>query len=769
MNTPMNTAPQGTAGGHPGTATPGGSVPSGSGLPALPELSHVSALVRGHSARVTFDPYPGAVDYRVYVMPQASDVMTNADGSFAGVNNGTYRCAGYRVSADAEVDGDQGPSANPVPGSLGIATKVGGTSCSAPDQCDTQFSEQVANYTRPADEATLGYAFEDPVAGAIPVYAVGDPGPYADIYGGGVRPQQTRSKLYVTDNTSYLKSGWRDDGIAFYVPDSATSAACGAGGAPVQVVTQDYQDFGGPDHLFYMAGGKEASAHAGNTFHLMPVPPTPAFFLCPQSVSGSLPVMRTYYAITSRTGHDELSLGPDRYMRARCQASTFGACANAPHSLWEVHWSDITAPTELIVEALDAGCPFQGLIGSGSVPAATTTDGTLSSPQLFTTDEVRATAPHGEVFLNGQFDGSPTPHPIARSAVMVQPEPDAAMDFASNFTTPAETFTPIRDEAGNTDCGLQEVFASVHETPTLCCCQNVLHWQSPTYDALELSGETPSFGVVQGEMSVFNLNGWFHMSPRGVTATVSDSGYLYVVLDVSSYTTTRRYPHIVVSQQDFMTSQWLLNASAETLSTAQQADPWIQPVLILQPFAAQPNVLEIELCNQRAWQVNNQCPSIRLENVDPTPGQSAAYARGANYTPHPPPLEHEQADDSARYELYLSSTKAYVFFEGQPYGCADLANRTSTDPGGTPIMPTPASPSGTVSVAFGDVLYHPAAEDNVYAIDSAFHIEHSILGDLRHFDYFAFKSNVDAPVWDESRFPCAKQMHEGGGVVPESD
>lgn len=743
-------------------------MPDDAGLPELPELSHVTALVRGNSARISFDPYPGAVDYRVYALPQSSDVILNADGSFAGIDGGTYRCAGYLASPDPEVDGDQGPSSNPIPDSINISTQVGPSQCQAGDQCDTNFSPQVDGYARSMAEATLGYAFEDPTPGTIPIYAVGDPAPYADNYGVGARTVQTRSKLYVTDNSTYLASGWRDDGVVFYAPDSATSTACGMG-TPVQVVTQNYQNYGGPDHLYYVAGGSEAQARAANTFSLSPVPPTPAFFLCPQQATDSLPIMRTYYGVASRAGHDELSLGEDRFERARCLGSTSGPCAAVQHALWHVHWSDITAPTTLVVEALNAGCPFQGLIGYSSVPAGTTTDGTFSSPQLFTIDAIRSQAMHGEVFLNGQFDGGAAVQPIARSAIDVAPESLPAMDFATNFTGPPETFTAVVDDAGNDDCGLQEVFASVDASATVCCCGGTTHWQSPTYDAIDLSGQSPSFGIVQGEMSVYDLNGWFHMAPRGVSATVSDSAYLYVVLDVNAFTTGRRYPQIVVSQQDFLTSEWLLNASAETLTTSQQADPWIQPVLLLQPFQAQPNVLEIELCNQRAWQVNNQCPSIRLENVDPPAGKYADYAHGANFTPHPVPMDNEQADDSVRLELYLSTSRAYVFFEGLPYGCADLANRTSTDPSGNPIVPTPAQPSGPVTVAFGNVLYHPAVEDNAYLINSAFYDDDELLGDLRHYDYFAFKSNVEGPAWDETRFPCTTQMHQGGGVNPESD
>ncbi len=38
---------------------------------------------------------------------------------------------------------------------------------------------------------------------------------------------------------------------------------------------------------------------------------------------------------------------------------------------------------------------------------------------------------------------------------------------------------------------------------------------------------------------------------------------------------------------------------------------------------------------------------------------------------------------------------------------------------------------------------------------------------VRHFDYVGFKSGVAAPAWDEHRFPCIRQMHQGGNAGPQ--
>ena len=49
-----------------------------------------------------------------------------------------------------------------------------------------------------------------------------------------------------------------------------------------------------------------------------------------------------------------------------------------------------------------------------------------------------------------------------------------------------------------------------------------------------------------------------------------------------------------------------------------------------------------------------------------------------------------------RFEIYVSTSKAYVFFDGQPYGCAKFNPATI--------------PSGNVKVTFGDVVYHTGVD-----------------------------------------------------------
>jgi hypothetical protein len=719
-------------------------------------MTHVQAVVHGNSATISFDPVAGAKDYRAYVLPQKSDIRLASDGTLAGINDATYRCAGLRAAPGIWVDNDQGPASNPVPNWIATDTLVD--------------KENVQGVDRTMSTATLGYAFEDQATGTVPVYAVGSPAAAADNFGYGIREAQTRAKLYVQDNTSYLAKGWRDDGVQFYAPASASSTACGSS-APVPVYTKSYTDEDniGSSPVYYGPGAEATARGTG----------TPAFYLCPSQTAGSLPVMRSYYQLLSPggyfgkpEGHDELALGQDRFERARCQGSSTDACATAPQSNWEVHWANIQGPTQLVVEALDAGCPFQGLLGATSMPATIVNgddnngnNGLLNDP-VYSFAQLQSKASTGEVFINGTFDGSPTPHPIARAIVSLTPETRPAMDFASNFAGPPETFTEARDASGNPDCGLTPTLQAWSGNPDTC--DGSHRMTSPTYDVLFFGVQDQRYAVgpTQGELwTAYSglAGGKFRIAPKGVTGTMSNSTFVHAAMEVTSFTTGRRYPQIMISEQDFMTSQWLLERSADT------ANPHVGSTMILQPIDSGNGrpVAELELCSQRSWQVNDQCPWFLLEKND----SPIVNGTGPN-NPHPDLFDRLQDDRSARWDLYASTERAYIFVDSQPYACVDLANRKATLSSGAPIVPTPTPPkAGAVTVAFGDVMYHAGAEPGYFTVFSPFHLNHELFETARHFDYIAFKSNEPAPAWDESRFPCITQMFAGGSAgtqTPES-
>jgi hypothetical protein len=738
-----------------GTTMTGGALPPDTGLPDLPLMSHVVADVHGNSATISFDPVPGAVDYRVYVLPQKSDIRLASDGSLDGVNNATYRCAGFRAAPTVPVDQDQGPASNPVPNWIATSTCV--------DQ------ENVQGFERTTANDTIGYAFEDAQPGTVPIYAIGDPASMADNYGYGIREQQTRSKLYVQDNSSYLATGWRDDGIAFYALTSPASTACGTG-TPVPVYSKTYPVDVANSTVYYAAGPEAQTRGTG----------TPSFYVCPTQVTDSQPVMRVNYQLLSPGGsfgssaaHDELALGQDRFERARCQGSTFGVCAQSQQSMWSVQWSNLQGPTQLVVEALDQGCPFQGLFGSSPLAATLVNsdddngNSSLLNDPIFSFSQLQSTAKNGEVFLNGQFDGNPSPRPIARAIVNVAPATRPAMDFASDFAGAPETFTESTDPSGmDLGCGLTKTLQQESGNPDTC--DGSARFTSPTYDVLFFGTQEKRYevGETEGELweDYSGEGSKFRITPQHQQATMSDTTFVHAAMEVSSFSTGRRYPQIMISDQDFETSQWLLERSEGS------SNPNLGSTIVLEPIDAATGrpVIEVQLCTQRRWNVNYQCPWFILEKVDPpTPGGT-----GAN-NPHPDPFDRLQDDRNTRWDLYASTQKAYVFLDSQPYACVDLAHRKATHPDGSAITPTPAPPkTGPVTVTFGDVMYHAGAESGYFTIYSPFHLEHELYETTRHFDYIGFKSSEDAPAWDETRFPCITQMYDsttGGTQSPEDN
>ena len=167
-------------------------------VPELPVIQNVKVLTRGDTVTLDFEPVVGAVDYRIYPEPAASDWLIGAAGE-VGVKNGIYRCAGDRVFQNRAAD-----TANLF-------------DCSISGCANTQH-----NYTRTEADSHLGYVFLTPAADRVPVYRLADPHGGAGFRNADwVVPlySEANSAEYVTDpatRDALLAKGWRDDGIAFY-------------------------------------------------------------------------------------------------------------------------------------------------------------------------------------------------------------------------------------------------------------------------------------------------------------------------------------------------------------------------------------------------------------------------------------------------------------------------------------------------------------------------------------------------------------------------
>jgi hypothetical protein len=636
---------------------------------------------------VSFQPVAGAKDYRIFPLPAAADVLVDGTG-FVTVRNATYRCAGDRLAVRAALDqgaGDQGNGVN-----------NGWTS--------TFVDHDVQGVVRAQADATLGYVYLDPAPDRVAVYSLGGAPLQDDNVCMGEIWAASREKVYTSsevERTTLLAQGWRDDGVAFYAPI--------AGDVQVESVSTS----GSFGYRLYFAGGTaEATARAA-------LAPTGVFtaLSAPSSTGDTEPLMRVYYNGACSRGHDELVAGEGGFERIRTQG-------NQP--VFEVQWAGLSQDTTLVVEALDSGCPFQGFLSPAPVDFANGSNPTqYLNPQHFDTiEELRQASATGEVFVNGEHEAGNRPRAIARSFVQVKPSALAGMEWSDSFPAgdPGPVFTETLPPAWINPAGWN------------------VYLTSDRYDAqyynVEFEGSQRAYGlgVVDGELWSSmadwgsDTTGKFRLTPRKL-ATLSAGAYLHATMTTDLWSTGRRYPQLIISDQpspvqDHMSPDHPEHATGTTL--------------LLQTRGRWPFELELQLCTgaHAIWDVNNQCQRFHFD----------ASFGDASWPAHPWVGEISGAPlQLKRLDLYVSTRRAYVFLESQPYACANL----------------PAAPAaGPVTVTFGDTLYHSGVDEPVVQAPYGytFLLDHQLRQTSRHYDNLGFDSGVGPPPWDEARFPCTSTL-----------
>jgi hypothetical protein len=658
---PASIGGAGGTGGSAGAANAAGSIGSpDTTLPPLPVLSGVEASVSGDSVSIRFEPLEDAVDYRVYELPANQDITIEGDD--VTIRNATYRCAGNRQTPFVTMDGAEQVASGYM------KTLVDG--------------QDVGGYTRTLDEATLGHAYAEPGRDRVPVYALGDSDPLSENENYFMRWGASRLKEYVTSDSErsmLLDFGYRDDGVVFYVPASESADT-----RWIQTSTDE-------NARYYFIDGPEAALRTN---------PAPAFLALASPAPGSAPLMRVYYRNFSGTSHDELVLGKPRFERARRQGDQL--------PMFELHWSGLTGPTTLVVEALNPGCPRPpGLLAPISLPATT------NHPPWLTFDEARAASPEGALYVNAQHDPASRPRAIARAFLRdVSPLPAPELDWSWGFSASDDigTFTDV--PCGSVDGNCYQDFRRVSER----------------FDVsfLPIDDQRQVLAPLLGELWVMfadhtsGVNGKFRMTSTEM-AEVGAGSFLYVTMEVSSFTTARRYPQIIISDQP---------------APVQHNMP-LGNTLLIHPYGDWPSVLDLQVCDHRAWDVNNHCPFADFDHYfDP-----ADPMRKLSLAPNAEIGEHVGVDRSTRFEVYVSTARAYVLLDGAPYGCFDL--------------PAAGVPTGPVSVTFGDTLFHSAIDQLQFFGYMRDNLQHDA---QRHWDNLGFKSGVAAPAWDEARMPCTSQL-----------
>ena len=550
----------------------------------------------------------------------------------------------------------------------------------------------VFGFTRTLEDATLGYVWVTPGDGRVPVYALGesdgdsdnDCGRYGDT---------TRVKRYVTseaERDALLADGARDDGIVFYAPAPDTD------GAEDVLTTTDFTS-----RYYFLKGSPEADFREGESN-------TPEFTVLKEQEEGTVPLMRVFYDLSCGREHDELVTGMTRFERARYQGS------QTP--MYDVHWSGLKEETILVVEALVNGCPDR----DPAILAPVAKDGYLADLGSFqidyapwmTLEDMQDLTDVGDVYINGQHEPDSRPIPIARSFVKIAPGPKPDLDWFTGFGD--------NDSLGDleeTNCG----------APDGNCFQNFrmvsdevdISWHYVDTERYGMGTMLNELWITYGDLGA-DTNGKFRLTPTA-RGEMTDDSFLYVTMDVDAISTGRRYPQFLVSDQPPPLHHTMAEGNT----------------LIVQTFSEWPPFFELEVCDHKVWDVNNQCPRADLRHYFDQDGNLVGVP------PNPELSERIGVDRQTRFEAYMSTERAYLFLDGRAYGCVDL--------------PDSGVPSGEVSVTFGDVLYHSGVDDlQHYDYYKSKYQQVT----RRHFDNLGFKSGVSAPAWDESRFPCVSSLSE---------
>ena len=636
-----------------GTVFSGLDCPTELGLSAASGLGNVQGTVDGSSVRISFDPLAEAHDYRVYVLPKAGDVSGDS------VQGATYRCAGnHAVPFPAEDDGK-------MPENPGVRTRV---------------ASQVQGVLRSLADATLGYVFTTPGPGRVPVYALGDPDLKADnVECYFMRWPESRVKKYTSseqERTELLEKHWRDDGIAFYAPEKSA--------ADTLAVSLAIDTKGENPAPLYLIPGAEYDQRSSKGLEF-----SDAFFVYREAAPGSEPLMRVYYDQACAHGHDELAVGQARFEKAFHQGAS---------PVTELHFSGLTAETTLVVEALDASCPFQGIVAPASRPARVDPfmGFDVDYPAFLTPDELSKASATGEVFINGQGTGS-VPHALARACLKVAPSKPVDADWRYDGT-PEAFSEPVQK-------GFQ-----------------IWELESPTFNVQYHTVATDEFtiGTLFGEIWATygdwaaDTNGKLRFTPK-TRATLAADTFVHASMEVDMVSTQRRYPQLLISDQD-----WPVQDNLEKGAT-----------VLFQTFGGitMPIEAQIQFCDHRTWDVNNQCPLFDVQKL----GEGDARF----LSPRPEINGFSGVDRTVRFDVYVSTSRAYLFTNRQPYGCVDL--------------PAGKLSAGNATVTFGDVLYHSGADLEAWY---PFHLDklHNVTS--RHYSNLAFSSNAPAPGWDEARMPC---------------
>lgn len=434
-----------------------------------------------------------------------------------------------------------------------------------------------------------------------------------------------------------------------------------------------------------------------------------------------------------------------------------------------VEVSDVTAETTLVIEAIDSACPYSGALAPRHEDITVTIDEVVPADRikfsLFTADEIRAR--FGSLVLNGHGKSTelgrpgPTtaPRVLARTAVRVKPAgklmPRTA-DFFEDFDGSGGELAPsgVADAMGRAYRQGRRfsnskwdffIYNDADEKAQLSEERGLLHVTLPDW-------EQDVFATVVGV-------------PRKPT-TLSNTAYLHLTFEVASNATSRRYWWVGVcgagqagntfdAENHFaghlVQTSFFYEPDGRNVST----DGWN----CLQFFPRDGSPFGLGRDDKRTESdirvmVNKAGAGERDNVVNVSPAQYPSYAATPSWFRTQDGsgvgslgiLDEELLiAPRTRFDVWLKRDRLLLYVNGKQRLCNDFPNAALTMAEG--------------AVAFGQVLYHSAAERLEFSRDyndrtgQRYYLENAPYVDERDWDNVGFEAQVGAPS-DFDPAPC---------------
>ena len=191
-------------------------------------------------------------------------------------------------------------------------------------------------------------------------------------------------------------------------------------------------------------------------------------------------------------------------------------------------------------------------------------------------------------------------------------------------------------------------------------------WLTPTFDiaAYNTDGdgktEVLTFGTMLGQLwdafddTGSDVTGKIRFTAlKTATVDTDPNKYVHATMSVDIVSTDRRYPQLILSDQPAPVQEGMANPNANAL--------------LFQAIQGPGTRIELQaihgLVNGHPWDVNNQATEHVLVQPDFSNGAESAIAPDVAID------DHMGVDRMTRFDVYVSSQRAYLFVDGAPAGC----------------------------------------------------------------------------------------------------